>query len=699
MCVLYNAMTDGKCSNKVLLEMSTPTASDIVMLDKRIRQELECLEAQYEVRDGSIIPVTTATASLTAASQNSSYVPFSSLSNASDAVSSTQQASFQRITGSSTSLSPLRMGIHAAHRYLDPLVSPGIRKGSKATPADTKAIWIVTNNPVPTSDVDESSRLVQICRDGSERGIDLEVWGLPASNTQGLFDNALFYNKIVESDAAMGQGLFTFVPASVDNSSLSLFTPASQEQQQQEYLQFNSSALLSRIKMKQKKKRRITGLPLLLPGGHPGIHVDIYRLTQTVKRPGSILVNAKNNLPLRREVQLLSASTGDIVERIIAEPVHRSSNTDSRMDGAHFGDSGDDDGDGGDDDDGDAPARGCDSGLTTYIPLGNDRVPFSKADVDLIKKYASKGQPAGLRVLGFKRMSSLKIHERIDRSYFIYPDPTKFETGGRAALVALHASCLAKNVYALCELILRADTIPRLCALIPQLEERNSFNEQVKSDGFCLVVLPYEDDFREVVVAAEDSPADGEQIDAAQALISKLQLQSVEWGYSFSNPSLRRFWSYLETVAINYPAVDLDSLEDETIIDPSGVMDRAGQEIEVFSKVLPFDPLPEPKAKKKRPGPAPTKGAGASRKAKKVRVKKEEGTGEFDAAYYSESESSSEEEIDWECAFDSHTLKTHKLVQLKRYCEENGLKKSGNKGELVERISEAIMEARDGGEF
>ena len=131
-----------------------------------------------------------------------------------------------------------------------------------------------------------------------------------------------------------------------------------------------------------------------------------------------------------------------------------------------------------------------------YIPLGEDRVAFDRRDVEKIKNLASKGQSPGLRVLGFKRMSSLKMHERVDRSYFVYPDPTKSGTNGRAALVALHNSCLSKNVYALTELILRAGTIPRLCALIPQREERNEGGDQVKSDGFCLVVLPYEDDVR-----------------------------------------------------------------------------------------------------------------------------------------------------------------------------------------------------------
>jgi len=150
-------------------------------------------------------------------------------------------------------------------------------------------------------------------------------------------------------------------------------------------------------------------------------------------------------------------------------------------------------------------------------------VPFAKSDIDQIKKLASKNLPPGLRVLGFKRMETLKIHERVDRSYFIYPDPTRADTGGRPALVALHAACLKKNLFALCELIIRVDTIPRMCALIPQLQETNGCGEQVKSDGFCLSILPFEDDFRLVVAA--DGAADGEQVDAAQALITKLQVR------------------------------------------------------------------------------------------------------------------------------------------------------------------------------
>jgi hypothetical protein len=169
-------------------------------------------------------------------------------------------------------------------------------------------------------------------------------------------------------------------------------------------------------------------------------------------------------------------------------------------------------------------------------------------------------------------------------------------------------------------------------------------------------------------------------VDAAEALLRKLTLRSVEWGYSFSNPALKRFWSYLETIAINYPAVDMDSIEDETAMDATALLERAGEEIRALADSLPVDPPPAPKERKRK---------AASAKSSKPRAKVKKEWAEGDSDFEEE-----EEEIDWEAAYDSGTLGSHTLAKLKVFCEEYGLKKAGIKADVVARIEDAIRARR-----
>jgi len=106
---------------------------------------------------------------------------------------------------------------------------------------------------------------------------------------------------------------------------------------------------------------------------------------------------------------------------------------------------------------------------------------------------------------------------------------------------------------------------------------------------------------------------------------------------------------------------------------PSLALTHTSQ-LKAFCDVLPVDPPPEPKKRKA----AVVKGGG-----KKVKVEKREGSSDEE-----------EEEIDWVVAWEAGVLKSYTVAKLKMFCEENGLKKGGNKGELVDRIDDHISEAR-----
>eukprot|EP00492_Amphilonche_elongata_P003948 TRINITY_DN433_c0_g1_i1.p1 TRINITY_DN433_c0_g1~~TRINITY_DN433_c0_g1_i1.p1 ORF type:complete len:202 (-),score=27.68 TRINITY_DN433_c0_g1_i1:459-1064(-) len=106
-----------------------------------------------------------------------------------------------------------------------------------------------------------------------------------------------------------------------------------------------------------------------------------------------------------------------------------------------------------------------DTQYETYHAFGDMQVAFTKADMGEIKTI---DEPS-LRVMGFKDISRLKAYHQIKPSYFIYPDE-QYVTGSRQAFKALMTACHLENYMAICRFTSRKGTIPRMVALVPQLE-------------------------------------------------------------------------------------------------------------------------------------------------------------------------------------------------------------------------------------
>lgn len=66
----------------------------------------------------------------------------------------------------------------------------------------------------------------------------------------------------------------------------------------------------------------------------------------------------------------------------------------------------------------------------------------------------------GLRLLGFKPITELKPHWMVKQSYFLYPSESKMK-GSTKLFRVLWQRCLAKQVYALCVLVMQQNTSPR----------------------------------------------------------------------------------------------------------------------------------------------------------------------------------------------------------------------------------------------
>ncbi|GMI26509.1 hypothetical protein TeGR_g4950, partial [Tetraparma gracilis] len=101
-------------------EIGAPDASGILKVDELIRRELEYLSHTYAVKAGRILPVPPADPRYPHApggSYRPGYAPFATWASE-GAVPGGQQERFGRITGAGGTLSPLRLGIYAAHRHV-----------------------------------------------------------------------------------------------------------------------------------------------------------------------------------------------------------------------------------------------------------------------------------------------------------------------------------------------------------------------------------------------------------------------------------------------------------------------------------------------------------------------------------------------------------------------------------------------------
>ena len=246
-----------------------------------------------------------------------------------------------------------------------------------------------------------------------------------------------------------------------------------------------------------------------------------------------------------------------------------------------------------------------------FTEFGGVPVQISKDEVDTIKKRCNGNlDRAGLLLLGFKPLPSpleaiVKL-KMIDKSMFAYPNNVSMK-GSKAAFATLHASMIRKNVMGIGELLFRVTASSRLVAIIPQKEERAVENvgdveiyTQISPPGFILVPLAFHDDMRALPQDHHHFP-DRRMIDAATDMIRHQNIEeSIEIGQSFDNPVLKRFWNYIESVALGTPLPE-DFNNDDTAMNVDDILTFAGDKIKALKQMIPFDDIEEkPCTNKKR---------------------------------------------------------------------------------------------------
>ena len=131
--------------------------------------------------------------------------------------------------------------------------------------------------------------------------------------------------------------------------------------------------------------------------------------------------------------------------------------------------------------------------IRKYFPFGGAKAYIDEEEMKAIKTVGE----AGLVLMGFKSQERVRPYHNLRSPYFVYPDETQVK-GSVRAFYALLLGMAELKVVAIARLIYRKGTMPRLVALIPQLEAVDEKGRLDRSPGMHLVFLPYADDIRDL---------------------------------------------------------------------------------------------------------------------------------------------------------------------------------------------------------
>ncbi|KIM53000.1 hypothetical protein SCLCIDRAFT_18053 [Scleroderma citrinum Foug A] len=223
------------------------------------------------------------------------------------------------------------------------------------------------------------------------------------------------------------------------------------------------------------------------------------------------------------------------------------------------------------------------------IGLGASRVvragrrPFYTAEE--VQSFHTMGLEPGIQLLGFKSRKELSFEDNVKHSLFIYPDEPKY-SGSKRTFSALLQKMLEKKKIGLARVLVRRNSSPVFCAMLPQAEkvEEGGWSEPA---GFHLIVLPFADDIRAPPLEKEFR-ASSPSKDAAKVWIEKLLIKKGFEPDSYPNPSLAYHNAQLQASAFR-EEFDAESFEDLTRPKYDMIHKRAGNLLKEWKKAIATD--------------------------------------------------------------------------------------------------------------
>ena len=178
-------------------------------------------------------------------------------------------------------------------------------------------------------------------------------------------------------------------------------------------------------------------------------------------------------------------------------------------------------------------------------------------------KTVKKFDKIGITLMGFKPLSYLKPYLNVKHSTFVFPDEKKV-IGSQQCADALIKEMKRKEKIAVVRVQARDNATVKFCAMLPQDE---SFDEEFglqTPPGFQLIILPYAEDLRDLNEIKKAAGYEAEEVAEETSIIEKLKKDEKDAAKlliknltidfnsrNFENPSIQKFYSGLQALALN----------------------------------------------------------------------------------------------------------------------------------------------------
>jgi ATP-dependent DNA helicase 2 subunit 1 len=337
-----------------------------------------------------------------------------------------------------------------------------------------------------------------------------------------------------------------------------------------------------------------------------------------------------------------------------------------------------------------------------YLPKGqrpDAKMPLAYAEDSEVKqlKYPA---PKGLSLLGFKPLEDLKPWHQLREASFIFPDE-KIMSGSLVVFSSMLSAMVERRVMAVCAFVRNPTAAPRLVALVPQEEVVSEETSAIiTSSGMHMYYLPHDEEIRypelDTGFTGTERPQPSETaVEAAAELVTALDLGDDFDAADSANPHAQHWLKIVEEKAIALEAEGADG----------GGSDNEGSDEEDYEKIVLDTPGGEMKAEDLAMPDAEAfasvddlvdrlitevAGNGNEMTLMGQRYQGKKRAAATDAPKLTEEKAAALGGIDFAGKFAAGRLGTLKNNELKLYCECYGLRKGGNKAELVARVTDHL---------
>jgi ATP-dependent DNA helicase 2 subunit 1 len=178
--------------------------------------------------------------------------------------------------------------------------------------------------------------------------------------------------------------------------------------------------LMKRIRQKEYRKRTQGKCDFQISNG-TSIGLNFFTTVMPAKKPTAVKVNAANNQLLKATSKLVCQDTGHSLYQ---------------------------------------------NQIGTFFPLGGEKIKLDHTEVKKIKNFV----PVGMKLMGFKPKSYLKVYHNVKHSYFMHPNEKKTK-GASQCSDALIKEMISQDKIAIVKFIPRETSTVRFCAMVAQEEK------------------------------------------------------------------------------------------------------------------------------------------------------------------------------------------------------------------------------------